>query len=293
MEEIEITFALDDKELTFPCSKEDKMKDICQKYADTSEENIDSLLFYYKEKELNLESTLKDIANTPDMPNEQIKIKVNKNTTENIIIEIKPYIEVDNLQRFEEYKKNCGDELYKEYIPETNELVYEGGYSDGKWNGIGKKYCQGKLEYLGDFVNNERNGRGEEYNKKGEIKFKGEYLNGKKWNGIGYDDYGKEEYELIEGKGEVKEYDFVKNYLRFDGEYLNGERSGKGKEYNERKELIFEGEYLNGKRWNGKRNKYYNNKLMSQGEYLNGLETGKEYNYKGELLFEGEYKDGY
>ena len=32
----------------------------------------------------------------------------------------------------------------------------------------------------------------------------------------------------------------------YEGEYLNGKRNGKGKEYDEKGNIIFEGEYLNG-----------------------------------------------
>ena len=58
--------------------------------------------------------------------------------------------------------------------------------------------------------------------------------------------------------------------MLLEGEYSNGKK--KGKEYNDKYELIFEGEYLDEKRWKGK---------------------GKEYNDKGELIFEGEYLNGH
>ena len=85
--------------------------------------------------------------------------------------------------------------------------------------------------------------------------FEGEYLNGKKWNGKGYD---KEKiiYELKDGKGFINDY--IKSYLGvrpliIEGEYINGESNGKIKEYISNS-LIFEGEYLNGKKkWKRKR----------------------------------------
>ena len=61
----------------------------------------------------------------------------------------------------------------------------------------------------------ERNGKGKEYNKYGELIFEGEYLNGKRWNGKG------------------KEYTYLLDKLLFKGEYKNGKRwNGEGKEYN-------------------------------------------------------------
>ena len=116
------------------------------------------------------------------------------------------------------------DESYKEYDKEGR-LTYEGGYLNGKYNGKGK-----------------------EYDSKGVLRFVGIYLNGKKWSGKGYNGKGIEEYELKEGNGFCKEYDFYTGKTIFEGKYLNGERNGKGKEYNYDGKLIFEGEYLNGKR---------------------------------------------
>ena len=109
---------------------------------------------------------------------------------------------------------------------------------------------------------------------KGKLIFEGEYLNGKKWNGKGYDNLGNIVYELKDGKGLVKEYSY---YLRldFEGEYLNGERNGKGKEYNDKGELIFEGEYLNGKRYGKGKGYDGNGEVIFEGEYLNDYQIGE------------------
>ena len=120
------------------------------------------------------------------------------------------------------------------------------------------------------------------------IIFEGEYLNGKKWNGIFRE--GLNTYELKNGKG----YAIEVNYDNFyEGEFINGEKNGKGKEYYYWKELLFEGEYLNGKR-NGKGKEYYKNgNLRFEGEYKYGLKSkGKEYYNNGKLYFKGEYKSG-
>ena len=84
---------------------------------------------------------------------------------------------------------------------------------------------------------------------KGKIKFEGEYLNYKKWNGKGYDYNGKCVYEIKDGKGYVKEYDNGK--LSFEGEYLNGLENGKVKKYYNGV-LTIEGEYIN---WANKKRK--------------------------------------
>ena len=79
-------------------------------------------------------------------------------------------------------------------------------------------------------------------------------MNGKWWNGKGYEENENISFEIKDGKGFVKEYGPILFELKFEGEYVNGERNGKGKEYYN-DYLDFEGEYLNGKR-NGKGKEY-------------------------------------
>jgi len=130
----------------------------------------------------------------------------------------------------------------KEYELGTNRLIFEGEYINGKRNGIGKEFDDGKLKFEGEYSNGERNGNGKEYDYhnqliydgkylngerwNGEVKdyyyndklkFEGEYFNGKIWNGKGYNNDGDLEFELINGKGKVKEYDYD-GKLKFEGE---------------------------------------------------------------------------
>ena len=194
-----------------------------------------------------------------------------------------------------------------------DDLIFEGNYFNGEINGYGYEYeNDGKnIKFEGEYLNGIRHGKGIEYNKFGETIFKGEYLNGKKWNCKMFDDNNKLIFELKNGKGFGQEYSFDcrDNYI---GEFLNGERSGKGKEYrnnypeismynNEEEEdikykLLFEGEYLDGKR-NGKGKKYYEEDkggLKFEGEYLNGKKwNGKGYDMNGKLAYEIKNGSGY
>ena len=103
-------------------------------------------------------------------------------------------------------------------------------------------------------------GKGKEYFYNGKIKFKGDYINGIKWGGIGYDKYGNIIYELKNGNGYIKELDYFGN-LEYEGEYLNE----KGKVYHNNK-LIFDGIFLYNYRKIGK--EYVKDKLEFEGEYL-------------------------
>ena len=56
------------------------------------------------------------------------------------------------------------------------------------------------MDFEGEYLNGNINGKGKEYNLFGNLIFEGEYLNGKK-NGNG------------------KEYDYEEHYIIFEGEY--------------------------------------------------------------------------
>ena len=106
-------------------------------------------------------------------------------------------------------------------------------------------------------MNGKREGKGKEYNSNGFLKFEGEYLNDKRWN------------------GKYIEYDFGDCQILNEGEYLSGKKNGKGKEYDFDGKLVFEGEYLNGERnGKGKIYIYYPNTAtllkIIEVEYLNG-----------------------
>ena len=167
-------------------------------------------------------------------------------------------------QKYIEYFK---DGMAKEYLTESNTLIYEGEYLKGK-----------------------RNGKGKEYYKNGEIKFIGKYLNGKKWTGKIYNNEGKKEFEIKNGKGKGKEYSYNGEII-FHCEYLNGEKNGNCQEYDtflfeySFDNLIFEGEYMNNKRW-GKGKEYHGiNNVIFEGNFINGEKKGegKEYYIEGKI----------
>ena len=111
-----------------------------------------------------------------------------------------------------------------------------------------------------------KNGKRKEYHDNGELKFEGEYLNGKR------NRKGKKYYDI--------------GILKFEDEYLNGERNGKWQKYHQNSELRFEGEYLKGNRWNGKgytKDGNIANKLNHEKGYIK-----EYYYYKNRLEFEGQ-----
>ena len=109
--------------------------------------------------------------------------------------------------------------IYGKYYV-RGKLEYEGDYLyNKKWNGRGydengnviyvlnngdgnvKEYDDdGNLEFVGEYLNGKKSGKGKEYNVNGFLFYYGEYLDGKRWNGVGKElsYYYDEEYKSDE-----------------------------------------------------------------------------------------------
>ena len=226
----------------------------------------------------------------------------------------------------ENYKNQCQIELIiekngnvKEYYKNTNILVYEGEYKNGKRNGKGKEYYFDKsIKFQGEYLKGEplngtgldeigniilklEKGIGKEYYDNGIIQFEGEYYKGRRWNGKGYNYKGKEEFKIKYGKGIGKEYNYYGD-LVFEGEYLNGFKNGKGILYMQDECSKFEGEFINGQELSGKgynnynrviiefkdrkvKEYFYNGKIRFCGKFFKGRKwNSKGYNYEGEIV---------
>ena len=78
MSKAKAVFTLDGTNLTIQCSTEDKLGDICQKYSNKIKEKMNSLLFLYRENQVNFELSFKDQINNLDKNNHEMKISVYK-----------------------------------------------------------------------------------------------------------------------------------------------------------------------------------------------------------------------
>ena len=103
--------------------------------------------------------------------------------------------------------------IYNKQIQKTLDIDIEeyikisGKFKIGKKNGKGKEYLLNtdKLIFEGEYKNGRKNGKGLEYYNNEKILFEGEYLNGKRWNGKGYNKTGNIEFEIKEGNGKMME----------------------------------------------------------------------------------------
>ena len=130
-----VVFVLDGIDITIQCLNQDKIKDICQKYAYKIEKNINTLLFLYGGKYLNFELSFNDQANSIDKKNHEMKVLVYKNENQvikndnkaisgklNKIERINKEVYNKNKENILKYLDNFGGQQLREII--SKELYY-------------------------------------------------------------------------------------------------------------------------------------------------------------------------
>ena len=74
-----VTFIFDGTETIIQCQKDEKMKDICQRYVNKIEKNLNSLIFLYGGEQLNPDLSFIDQSNRIDKERNMMKVLVLKN----------------------------------------------------------------------------------------------------------------------------------------------------------------------------------------------------------------------
>ena len=82
MQKVNVSFDFEGRIVKIQCSTDDKMKDICQKYANKIERNLNSLIFLYGGNNLNFELSFKEQANIIDKERNEMSVLVYKNENE-------------------------------------------------------------------------------------------------------------------------------------------------------------------------------------------------------------------
>jgi len=181
--------------------------------------------------------------------------------------------------------ENGTNAIAKYSIQNGGTVKYEGGFNNGKFNGIGKYYQDGILIYEGGFNNGKFNGIGKYY-QDGILIYEGGFAD-HKFYGIGksyqdeiliYDGGWKD--DRMDGKGKY----YQDGILIYDGAWKDNRRDGKGKYYQD-EILLYDGDWQ-GDRMTGSCKMYRNGKIYYNGEVIDGVEngigtfyheTGKEY----------------
>ena len=80
-----VIFDFEGREVIIQCTKDEKMKDICQRYVNKINRTINSLIFLYNGKQLNFNLNFNEQANTIDKERNIMKVLVYKNEEDEYI----------------------------------------------------------------------------------------------------------------------------------------------------------------------------------------------------------------
>ena len=203
------------------------------------------------------------------------------------------YVWADNKYYVGEFKNNIPNGKGIKYYPNGN-LLYEGDFVNGKFDGVGKYHYDDGDIFVGDYKQGLRNGKGTLYYKDGNIRYEGDYINDKK-NGKGKyiwenGDYyiGDFENDLFHGKGV---HYYANGQLRYDGQYIHDKRDGIGK-YVYRNKEYYVGGWKRGFKHGIGVYYYPDGKLKYQGEFFNDRAQGNGmYIYENREYYIGEFKN--
>ena len=319
MEKAHVIFTLKDLNFPFQCSKDDKLGDICKKFAILVNKNLDSFIFLYEGNKVNLQLSFDEQATPFDRNNNEMKvlayeieyvniicpecgeiIKLNKEMFDDIIFsnnEIKDTINRINLE-IEKIIKSSSMISMKNELENINKMLYMINENINKNNKKIKSLIN-NIKTINDNIINSSNNNfhkttktdnesNKEKNIKGLIKSnikeeKDKNLNNKMlFANIKSNKILKKVFSNLEEKIKLKAIKYNK-YLqkKIDINLIHYKfLSGKY--------IIYE-ESRKGKEYIG-----CNDDLMYEGEFLYGERNGKgkEYDKYGRIEFEGEYLNG-
>ena len=149
--------------------------------------------------------------------------------------------------------------------------IYEGELKNNKREGFGKCIYENKNYYIGQWLNDQINGKGKIYTKNNNIIYEGDFVNGK-----------------FEGKGTF--YD--KNGGYYIGDFCDNKKHGKGKMYYSNGQIQYEGNFVNDK-YEGEGKYYYKKGKYYIGNFYKNKKNGKGVLYykNDEINYIGDFKD--
>jgi len=204
------------------------------------------------------------------------------------------YIYDDGKYYIGDIKNNIPNGKGIKYLKNGN-ILYEGDFINGKFEGYGKFICESGAYYIGQWKNGLSHGKGTMYYSNGNIKLEGYWVNNK-----------------LEGNGKY----ISKEGHYYIGHYKNGFRNGKGIEYYPNGSIKYEGDWVNdvpegngafiwqdgfyyiGQFKNGFRNgkgtMYYpNGSVEYEGDWVNDKYEGNgRYNLEDGYYYIGHFRDG-
>jgi hypothetical protein len=104
-----VVFSYAGTEITIQCNKEDKIGDICKKFATKIDKNVNSLIFIYNGNKINYELTFKKQSNSVDNARNQMNVLVYQNENDELKCkkcgEIMHLDIIDNIIKFNKEEK--------------------------------------------------------------------------------------------------------------------------------------------------------------------------------------------
>ena len=286
MSEAIIIFELDGFNISIQCSKEDKIKDICQKYVAILESNINSFIFLYGGNQMNMELKFKEQANLMDINRNEMKVLVYKNESDDIKC------------------PHCNRKIKLEKI---DDIILSNSNIKDTINGIKfqidniiKLSSNNNISIQLKNINFLLNNINEDINKNNK-KLKNLISNKLNENNnsiineeIKYND-GRYVGQTVNGKKEGKGIYYFNDGDRYEGDFKNDKREGKGIYY-------FNNEPWKGDRYEGdwkydiKEGKgiyYYKDGDRYEGDFKNDTKEGKGiYYWNDGDRYEGDFKNG-
>ena len=271
MSAAKIIFDLNDIKVSIQCSQEDKIKDICQKYATKIKSNINSLLFLYGGNQINMELKFKEQANLIDINNKEMNVLVYKKGNDDFICphcNKKIKLNTENIDDIILINNNIKDIIngIKFTIDNIIKLSINNNISFQLKN----------INIILDTINENMNKNNEKL--KNLLNENNEVINNKlneinnSIKEIKYDN-GRYVGQIVNGKKEGKGIYYWTDGDRYEGDFKNDKKEGKGIEYYN-DGARYEGDWKNYKR-EGKGIYYYNNGDREMGDYYNNQRIGK------------------
>ena len=318
MEEAKVIFCLDGNNLlVIQCSKENKMRDICEKYATKINKNLNSLTFLYEGCHVNLELSFKDQATHFNINNNEMKILVYENKNYNIIYTKSREIIKINKEKIEDIKSfnnEIKDNINEMNLQIENEIKTSSNISMNiqlknsiKLSQINQEVDKNNKNLKcqindNNTINDKTINNNNNFDKKlildneSNIEKNEELLIN--INNIEENNENHNKNKLLQN---IKSIIIFKKFFSFLGEKTKLKVIKYNKHFQKKiniklinyiflseKYIIYE-DNENGKEYNG-----YDDHLIFEGEFLNGKRNvkGKKYNLDGEIEFEGEYING-
>ncbi len=184
----------------------------------------------------------------------------------------------------------------RRFQPPGERLVYEGDFSGGRYDGLGKLYQDGELVYQGEFCEGDFSGSGTLYQGE-ELLYQGGFAHGLYSGSGSLFQKGRLVYRggflenLYHGEGTLYGADGAAVYT---GGFAYGQFEGEGTRFDPSGRAVYQGGFRNGL-YDGTGCLYAEDgRLSFQGSFVQGIPDrfGSLYNAQGQLLYEGNIREG-